>query len=82
MIILLRGSKQLIDRDNNTSSTLFILLIIMTISTTYFFYKDWRQVDAIVLETSKHYGDPLAEAIKRTQSEYDDRDSLDNDDND
>lgn len=29
MIILLRGSKQLIDRDNNASSTLFILLITM-----------------------------------------------------
>lgn len=79
MIILLRGSKQLIDRDNNASSTLFILLTTMTFSTTYFFYKDWKQVDAIVIHNPQNYGDPLSKAMELTQVEYDEYDYLIND---
>lgn len=43
MIILLRGSKQLIDRDNNASSTLFILLLI--IMKTIWLKQEWNSMD-------------------------------------
>lgn len=53
----------------------FILLITtMTYSTTYFFYKDWKQVDAIVIHNPQNYGDPLRKAMELTQCEYDEYD--------